>query len=114
MVFEIDHFYLNHKEPNQSCLLTLRSIILNQDENITEDIKWSIPCFSFKKKMFCFLNVDKRTNQPYILFVKGKHLNHPRLEIGKRTRMKVFRINPNKDIPIADIKSLLADTLDLF
>ncbi len=114
MAFHADHFYLNLKEPNQSCLLALRSIILNHDRNITEAIKWGIPCFSFKKEIFCFLNVDKRTNQPYILFVEGKHLDHPKLEIGNRTRMKVLKIKSDEDIPIHDIKLLLTNALGLY
>lgn len=111
---EKDYFYLNTDEPNKSCLLTLRDIILNQDENITETKKYGMPCFCYRKKMFCYLWVDKRTNEPYILFVEGKHLDHLKLEAGKRTRMKIFRINPNKDIPINTIELLLNNALDLY
>ena len=111
---EKDYFYLNTDEPNKSCLLTLRDIILNQDENITETKKYGMPCFCYRKKMFCYLWVDKKTAEPYILFVEGKHLNQPNLEAGRRTRMKIFRINPNKDIPINTIELLLNNALDLY
>lgn len=111
---EKDYFYLNHDEPNKSCLLTLRDIVLNQDENITETKKYGMPCFCYRKKMFCYLWVDKKTDEPYILFVEGKHLDHPKLEVGKRTRMKIFRINPNKDIPINTIELLLNKALNLY
>lgn len=109
-----DDFYLDKDEPNKSCLLTLRNIILNQDENITETTKYGMPCFCYKKKMFCYLWIDKKTNEPYILFVEGKYLDHAALEVGDRSRMKILRINPNKDFPLQLIVLLLNDALNLY
>ncbi len=113
MVEQLYNYYLNKEEPNKSCLLALRSIILDQDTNITETQKWGMPCFCYKKKMFCYLWTDKKTKEPYILMVEGKYLNHPALEEGSRTRMKIFRVNPNKDLPIKTIVSILKAALDL-
>jgi len=73
-----------------------------------------MPCFCYKKKMFCFLWTDKKTFEPYILFVEGKYLNYHELEKGNRTRTKILRINPNIDIPIKTIEMLLKDALDLY
>jgi hypothetical protein len=64
--------------------------------------------------MFCYLWIDKKTNEPYILFVEGNYLEHPKLETGNRARMKLFRVNPNEDIPIKTIKSLLNKALNLY
>jgi hypothetical protein len=111
---ELDNFYLNKEEPNKSCLLALRSIILEQDAIVTETVKYGMPCFCYKKKMFCYLWTDKETLEPYILFVEGKHLNHPKLEQGTRSKMKIFRINPVKNLPLKSIKSLLKEALDLY
>ncbi len=111
---EQHNFYLTKEEPNKSCLLALRDIILKQDEHITATTKYGMPCFCYKNKMFCYLWTDKKTTEPYILFVEGIHLNHPKLEAGKRKRMKNFSINPNKDIPIKTIEKLLNTALDLY
>lgn len=111
---ELDTYYLNKSEPNRSCLLTLRDIILRQDENVSETRKYGMPCFCYKKKMFCYLWTDKKTDEPYILMVEGKHLNHPQLEEGNRSRMKIFRINPNEDLPIDTINKLLNSALNLY
>ncbi|WP_103864037.1 DUF1801 domain-containing protein [Aquimarina sp. I32.4] len=111
---QLDTYYLNKEEPNKSCLLALRDIILAQDDNITETRKYGMPCFCYKQKMCCYLWTDKKTNEPYILMVEGKHLDHPKLEAGNRSRMKIFRINPNKDIPIDEISLLLKMALDLY
>lgn len=114
MLTELQNFYLNKEEPNKSCLLALRSIILNQDINIIETQKWGMPCFCYNKKMFCYLWIDKKTNEPYILMVEGKHLNHPQLEEGNRSRMKIFRINPNQDLPLKLIETLLQEAINLY
>ncbi len=109
-----DNFYLEQEEPNQSCLLALRKIILGQDEAVTETRKYGMPCFCYLNKMFCYLWTDKETHEPYLLFVEGKHLNHPALEQGNRSRMKIFRFNPNEDLPLRTIELLLNQALDLY
>lgn len=114
MPHDLNHYYLSKEEPNKSCLLALRSIILEQDANITETQKWGMPCFCYKKKMFCYLWIDKKTDEPYILMVEGKHLDHPELEEGNRSRMKIFRVDPNEDLPTDTITSILNTALDLY
>ncbi len=53
-------------------------------------------------------------DEPYILMVEGKHLVHPKLEIGERSRMKIFSVNPNKDLPVKTIGDILQKALDLY
>jgi hypothetical protein len=114
MVPELEAYYSNQEEPNRSCLLALRTIILAQDDQVTETRKWGMPCFCYRKKMFCYLWTDKKTNEPYLLMVEGKYLHHPGLEAGNRSRMKIFRIDPKEDIPIESVKTLLDNALDLY
>lgn len=114
MIDTLSNYYLNQEEPQKSCLLALRSIIIDIDKHVSETVKYGMPCFCYKKKMFCYLWTDKKTNEPYILMVEGKYLNHPELEKGNRSRMKILRINPNEDLPIETIISILNDALDLY
>jgi hypothetical protein len=114
MIQELDTYYLKKNEPNKSCLLALRSIILTEDANVSETRKYGMPCFCYRKKMFCYLWTHKKTDEPYILFVEGKHLHHPQLEEGNRSRMKIFRVNPNDDLRIETIQLLLNSALDLY
>jgi hypothetical protein len=46
--------------------------------------------------------------------VEGKLLDHPKLEAGDRSRMKIFRVYPNKDLPIKTIENILQKALDLY
>lgn len=114
MPVTLHNFYFNKEEPIKSCLLALRDNILAQDKEITETQKYGMPCFCYKKKMFCYLWTDKKTSQPYILFVEGKQLDHPELESGDRARMKILRIDPNKDLPIRTIERILNMALGLY
>ncbi|MEP1033396.1 DUF1801 domain-containing protein [Ekhidna sp.] len=114
MAVDLNAFYLTKVEPNKGCLLALRSIILKQDSEVSETRKYGMPCFCYKKKMFCYLWVDKKSQEPYILFVEGKHLSHPDLEIGTRARMKILRVNPGSDFPIKTINLLLSQAVDLY
>lgn len=77
-----DPYYFSLNDPNRSCLFALRDIILEQDKNISETRKYGMPCFSYKKKIFCYLWTDKLRDEPYILMVEGKYLDHPDLEKG--------------------------------
>ncbi|MBL4704930.1 MAG: DUF1801 domain-containing protein [Flavobacteriales bacterium] len=111
---ELDRFYLEKEEPNKSCFLALRSIVLSCDENINETRKYGMPCFCFGKKMFCYLWTDKKSNEPYLLMVEGKLLNHPELESGSRSRMKILRINPIEDLQMSTINAVLNEALALY
>jgi len=111
---DLDGFYLQQEEPYRSCFLALRSIILNSDKHITETRKYGMPCFCYGKKMFCYLWSDKKSNEPYILMVEGKRLQHPKLESGNRARMKILRINPNEDLDLSAINFVLNEALDLY
>lgn len=114
MLPELNSFYLNKSEPNKSCLLALRDLILNQDSKITETLKYGMPCFCYQKKMFCYLWTDKISDQPYILMVEGKHLHHPKLQTGTRSRMKILRVYPTKNLPKKVIETVLQEALDLY
>ncbi|MDC9721143.1 MAG: DUF1801 domain-containing protein [Urechidicola sp.] len=114
MPIELTSYYLNKTEPNKSCLLALRDIILKQDKRVTETRKYGMPCFCYKNKMFCYLWTDKKTAEPYLLFVEGNHLEHPLLEAGDRKRMKILRVDPTIDIDINTIQLLLNQSLDLY
>lgn len=110
----LTHFYLQQDEPIKACLLALREIILQQDKEITNEWKYGMPFFCYKGKMFCYLWIHKKEKQPYIGFVEGKHLTHPKLLQEKRSRMKIMLFDANKDLPISTINKLLKQALDLY
>lgn len=73
-----------------------------------------MPFFCYNGKMFCYLWVHKKWHQPYIGIVEGKKINHPDLVIEKRARMKIFLIDPNKNLPMRKINSILKEVIALY
>lgn len=92
---EIDNFYLQKEEPLKGCLIALQKIILAQDNEIKNVWKYRMPFFCYKGKMFCYLWVHKKHNKPYLGIVEGNRIEHPKLIIEKRSRMKIMLFDPN-------------------
>ena len=111
MLRETDNFYLQKNEPVKSCLLALRILILRYDKNISEAWKYKMPFFCYKGKMFCYLWLDKKTQQPYLGIVEGKHIDHPQLIQGERSRMKILMLDPEKDLPVETINTIFKKAL---
>ncbi|WP_342328664.1 DUF1801 domain-containing protein [Pedobacter sp. FW305-3-2-15-E-R2A2] len=113
MLTPLDNFYFNKEEPIRGCLLTLRDLILKQDPRITTEWKYGMPFFYFKGKMYCYLWIHKKYGQPYIGMANGNKLDHPELLTEKRARMKILLTDPNKDLDVAMIESILQQALKL-
>ena len=114
MLREIDNFFLQKEEPVKSCLLFLREFVLSYDKNITEAWKYKMPFYCYKGKMFCYLWVNKKTNQPYIGIVEGRKIEHPLLIIEKRSRMKIMLLDPKEDIPVNTVDSILKMAINIY
>lgn len=114
MIREIDLYFLQKDEPVKSYLLALREYVLSYDQNITEAWKYKMPFYCYKGKMFCYLWVHKKFHQPYIGIVEGKKIQHPKLIQEKRARMKIMLFDPEKDIPVKTVNSILKEVIRLY
>ncbi len=94
-------------------MLALKELILGVSPEITTAWKYGMPFFCVRKKMFCYLWTDKITGAPYVGFVDGKLIDHPCLIQGKRSRMKIFPINPDEDLPVDELHNLLVKSLSI-
>ena len=90
----LDKFYREKSPEIRSCLEALRDIILRSNPEISQTVKYGMPCFTYRTKAILYLWTDKKNDEPYILFVEGNQLDHPLLESGDRKRMKILRIDP--------------------
>jgi hypothetical protein len=107
----IDQYFLQKEEPIKSCLQALRELLQNFHGEITEEWKYGMPFYYYRGKMFCYLWIHKKFKQPYIGIVEGKELKHPALLLEKRARMKILLIDPEKDLPVRTIRSILKEAL---
>ncbi|OJJ14769.1 hypothetical protein BKI52_41515 [marine bacterium AO1-C] len=114
MLNDLEQYYDQQPEPIKGCLLALRQLILALDENLNDAWKYRMPFICHKNKMFCYFWIDKATKEPYIGVCKGKQIDHPLLEQGNRSSMKILRIDPNEDLPIDTIQEVLGEALKLY
>lgn len=110
----LENYYEQHEEPTRSCLLALRTIILNQDSDISATWKYGMPFFCYKGKMFGYLWVHKKHKQPYIGIVEGKHFDEAFLIQEDRSRMKILLLDQNNDLPIEIIEAILQKAINLY
>ena len=109
----IDLYFLEKEEPVKSCLLYLRSHIVQFDKDITEEWKYSMPFYYYNGKMLCYLWTNKKTNEPYIGIVDGNKIDRPELIMEKRSRMKILPVNSLDEIPVVLIDSILSEAIAL-
>ena len=114
MLSPIDNYFLRHEEPIKSCLQSLRQHVKGFDKDITEKWQYGMPFFYYKKKRLAYLWIHKKLRQPYLGIVDGKWVDHPDLLQEARTRMKIFLIDPDKDIPIQKVNTILKRTIKLY
>lgn len=111
---KIENYYLKQIEPNKSCLFALRDIIIKYNKNISEEWKYGLPSYYYKKKPFCYIWKDKKTNEPYIGIARGFLIEHPSLIQGDRTRIKILPIPTDQDIQIKTIYAIFNLTVKLY
>lgn len=113
MLDPLDSWYDKQEEPLKSCLQFLRTHILGTIPGFTEALKYGMPFFCYQNKMICYLWVHKEKMLPYLGIADGKLIDHPELVQEKRARMKIFFIDPRKDIPVKKLNALLNEMLKL-
>ena len=114
MLRPIDQYFLQKDEPIKSCLQALREYMNRFNADITEEWKYGMPMYYLRGKMFCYLWVHKKYKQPYLGVVEGKRINHPLLILEKRARMKIMLFDPEKDLPVKTIKSILTEAMGFY
>lgn len=111
---QLQSFYHNQSEPTKSNMLALKDIILQYHPDISNQLKYGMPFFCFNQKMFCYLWFHKKHQQPYLGFVEGNLFFEDFLLQEKRSRMKIMLINPNLDLPVSTIQSLLQKAIEYY
>ena len=114
MQFDDHAIFSKYDELTSSTFYALKDIIMAQDPNLETAIKFGMPFFYYKGKMFAYLWYHKKFKQPYIGLAEGRFLDAPELLQEKRTRIKIFLIDQTADIPIKRLKEVLQDAIDLY
>ncbi|GGZ81700.1 DUF1801 domain-containing protein [Algibacter mikhailovii] len=67
----VDEYFINQKEPYQSILLYVRSIIINTLPEVEEKYSYKIPFYNIDKKPMVYLNILKGKDYVDVAFVQG-------------------------------------------
>ncbi len=114
MLNRLDNFYFSLTEPQQSCLLFLRTYLLNYSPHISESFKYQTAFFSFHNKLFCYFSIGKKTGKTYIGFAQGYKMKHKKLESEGRNTIKVFYVDPAMDVDLKSLNEILKLAVKLY
>lgn len=67
----VDEYFINQKEPYQSIMLYVRSVILNTLPKVEERYSYKIPFYNIEKKPMIYLNILKGKDYVDVAFVQG-------------------------------------------
>ncbi|WP_034044723.1 DUF1801 domain-containing protein [Wocania ichthyoenteri] len=67
----VDEYFINQKEPYQSIMLYVRSVILDTLPEVEERYSYKIPFYNIGKKPMIYLNILKGKDYVDVAFVQG-------------------------------------------
>ena len=97
----IDSYIFEQKEPYQSIMIYVRSIISKALPAVQEKFSYKIPFFLWDKKPMIYFNVLKGTNFVDIAFVQGILLEHnyPQLKnYNNRKQVRSLQLKTIEDL----------------
>lgn len=109
----LDEYFERQPEPLNSCLIAARDMILAYNESITISWKWKTPFFSYKGKMLAYLNVNRKSQLPYLGLANGAKLNHHALQTEGRKMIKAYYFSPEEDMDIDELYEILKEATAL-
>jgi hypothetical protein len=112
LINSLENYFLKQPEPHQSCMLFLRQWLL--EHRLEEQFKYGVPFYSYKNKNLCYMSVSAKEKKLYLGFIQGHKMKHPRLEKEGRKQIKVFYIDPEKDVPVTTLKQILKKAKALY
>ena len=67
----VDEYFINQKEPYQSIMLYVRSVIKKTIPDVIESFSYNVPFYIIDKKPMLYLNILKGTQHVDVAFVHG-------------------------------------------
>ena len=112
----VDEYFISQKEPYQSIMLYVRSVILNTLPEVEERYSYKIPFYNIDKKPMIYLNVLKGKDYVDVAFVQGVLLENdfPVLKnSNKRKQVRSIQLKTIEDLDHQNFLQLLHKASDL-
>ncbi len=108
----VEQHIFNQKEPYQSIMLYVRSVILKSLPTIEEKYRYKVPYYTHDKKALCYLNILKGTNYVDVAFVQSILLKDecPQLkDFNNRKQVRSLQVKSLEDFDEKRFVNLLKD-----
>lgn len=112
----VDEYFINQKEPHQSIMLYVRSVILNTLPEVIERYSYKIPFYNIAKKPMVYLNILKGKDYVDVAFVQGILLEEkfPVLKNdNKRKQVRSIQLKSLEDLDQENFVELLNEASKL-
>ena len=96
----VEQYLFSQKEPYQSIMLYVRSVILKTLPNIIEKFNYKITFYHYNNKPMCYLNILKGTSFVDVAFVQGVFLQdkYPQLkDHNSRKQVRSIQVKSMED-----------------
>ncbi len=104
----VEQYLYHQKEPYQSIMLYVRSVIFKTLPDIEEKYSYKIPFYHHNKKPLCYLNILKGTSYVDVAFVQGVFLQDKYPQLKDKNNRKQVRSIPIKNIESFDELTFVA------
>jgi len=108
----VDNYFFNQKEPYQSIMLYVRSVILKTLPDVVERYSYKIPFYNIGKKPMLYLNILKGRNYVDVAFVQGILLEEKFSVLkndNKRKQVRSLQVKSLEDFDELEFVELLKE-----
>lgn len=108
----VDNYFFNQKEPYQSIMLYVRSVIFKTLPDVVERYSYKIPFYNIGKKPMLYLNILKGRNYVDVAFVQGILLEEKFSVLkndNKRKQVRSLQVKSLEDFDELEFVELLKE-----
>jgi len=108
----VEQHILNQKEPYQSIMLYVRSVVFRTFSSVVEQYKYKVPYYVHNNKPILYLNILKGTNYVDVAFIQGVLLEekYPQLKNdNNRKQVRSLQVKSLEDFNEPQFVLLLKD-----
>jgi len=109
MLSDLDSFFFYHAEPLRSTIASLRTIVRQYAEDVSESWEGNRPVYKFRGDLICSLDIDKNTEEPILIFIDDIKASDD-ISIDKTS--PIVRVSTENEIDVATIESLLEQAIE--
>ena len=107
---ECNMWFANLPDAQREQLVELRRLVMSLGEGVVEEFKWSRPCYSNEKGIFCYFHSTKK--HATLGFEKGTSLADPALLLeGEGKNMRHVKLKQGANVSSKELLALLRQAI---